>query len=132
MERVFSHVVAWQNQFDGAILAAAAPVALPPWVSKRVIAEESQLWPGSIADLGEFGVGHLTEVGADNALLWNAALYQEVCTGALASYAAGPGCLGEALRRSYGETRRVTWEGVASELAGTCPAVVEYVDHVSD
>lgn len=72
-------VVAWQNQFDEAIVDAARALQLPPRLVKAVIAVESQFWPGSDWEQGEVGLGQLTEAGADMLLTWRQGVYQDIC-----------------------------------------------------
>lgn len=219
IEKAGPTVIDWQNQFDGGIFDAAARVPIPAALVKDVIAQESQFWPGSVAERGEYGLGHLTEVGADNTLLWNKEFYAEICptvigddycssgyahqsdyrrsllrgsliarvdadcaecewgvdlkvagdgvqilaesllaycsqtgrmvanvTGqapgrsssyeemwkiTLASYAAGPGCLADALQDASRRTDVLTWDLVSSEMPGECAGVSEYVGNIT-
>jgi hypothetical protein len=212
-------VVEWQNRFDPAILDAAREAGIPAGLVKRLIAEESQFWPGSILERGEYGLGHLTEAGADNTLLWNPSFYDELCptvlgeaycargysqqsddrramlrgalvaaadadcpecdlgvdldvaaegistvaqtlraycsqagrmvsnvTGTepgrgttyedmwrftLAGYAAGPGCLAQALRQAGSRGGSLSWESVSSRLSSSCTGAIDYVEDIS-
>jgi len=212
-------VLEWQNRFDPAILDAARAAGIPAGLVKRLIAEESQFWPGSILERGEYGLGHLTEAGADNTLLWNPSLYFELCptvlgeaycgrgysqqstdrramlrgalvasvdadcpecdlgvdldvaaegiftaaqalraycsqTGrmmanvsgdhpgqtttyedmwrfTLAGYAAGPGCLADALRQAWRRGRVLTWEAVSANLSSSCTGAIDYAEDIS-
>lgn len=74
-------VDAWQNQFDQQIVAAAQDANIPAQLLKNLFAQESQFWPGAVRDLKtqEFGVGHLTEQGADAILLWNPDFFAGFC-----------------------------------------------------
>ncbi len=69
----------WQNRFDSDILAAAEQYHVPARVLKRIFAQESQFWPGMVTIENEFGLGQLTEAGADTLLLWSPEYYQSLC-----------------------------------------------------
>ncbi len=219
IEKANPAVHEWQNQFDQAILNAALTVRIPGALVKRVISEESQFWPGSIAERGEYGLGHLTELGADNTLLWNREFYATFCpavlgepycgrgyaqqsdyrrgllrgallasvdsdctdcewgvdlvaategvtilteslraycaqTGrmvsnvtmeapgrgstyedmwklTLAGYAAGPGCVAQALKATWRRSEDLEWESVSAQLSATCSGAVDYVEHLA-
>ncbi len=219
VETAMAYVLEWQNRFDPAILDAARAAGIPAGLVKRLIAEESQFWPGSILERGEYGLGHLTEAGADNTLLWNTRFYCEFCpnvlgeaycgrgysqqsddrramlrgalvaavdadcpecdlgvdlevaaegistaaqtlraycsqagrmvsnvTGAepgrtttyedmwrltLAGYAAGPGCLADALRQAWRRGGVLSWESVSAQLSSACTGSVAYVEDIS-
>jgi len=73
-------MLAWQNQFNLAILSAAQDTGVPPILLKNIFAWESQFWPVTVyINTSEYGFGHLTEMGADSALRWNPPFYDEVC-----------------------------------------------------
>lgn len=74
-------VNAWQNRFDADILAAAQAARLPAQLLKNLFAWESQFWPGAYteANIQEFGLGRITEQGADTILLWNPEFYAQFC-----------------------------------------------------
>lgn len=67
-----------QNEFDEAILSAWYTVGTPPVLLKQLIRCESQFWPGRW-EAYHWGLGHLTYLGAHNALQWNYALFVEMC-----------------------------------------------------
>ena len=81
LEVARGEVDAWQNQFDSQIIAAAQTYNLPAQLLKNLFAQESQFWPGAVRDLKiqEFGMGHLTEQGADAVLLWNPDFFAQFC-----------------------------------------------------
>ncbi len=68
----------WQDSFDAAILASAKKTNVPAQLLKNLFAVESQFWPGIFLPL-EYGLGQLTDKGADTALLWNPAFFSEFC-----------------------------------------------------
>jgi len=90
-EKAMPVVRAWQNQFDDAILHSSRDAQLPAALIKGVIAQESQFWPGSIVERGEYGLGHLTEHGSDNTLLWNKDFYEAYCPSILGDTYCGRG-----------------------------------------
>jgi hypothetical protein len=69
----------WQDRFDENILKIADEVDIPAKMLKRIFAQESQFWPGTISELGEYGLGQLHEQGGDVLLLWNPPFYNEFC-----------------------------------------------------
>jgi hypothetical protein len=81
LEKARQSVDAWQNRFDEQILQAAADTGVPTQLLKNVFAQESQFWPGMVRDeeYDEFGLGRLTELGADTVLLWNPTFYDQFC-----------------------------------------------------
>jgi hypothetical protein len=79
MEAAQFEVKKWQNQFDQYIFKYSAETKIPAQLLKNVFARESQLWPGIVGEKKEVGFGHLTEFGADAALLWNPDYYSKFC-----------------------------------------------------
>lgn len=67
-----------QNQYDQLIYDAAKRQKVPPRVVKGLIAQESQFWPTSETP-NEYGLGMLTEGGADMLLRWNNSYFLNVC-----------------------------------------------------
>ena len=67
-------VIVWQNQYDKSIFNAAGQYDVPAYMLKNVIVQESQFWPAkhlTIYGYYEYGLGHITQMGADTLLRWN-------------------------------------------------------------
>lgn len=81
LEAALPAVQNWQNRFDAQIIAAAEQTGIPSQLLKNLFAQESQFWPGAVRDAQtqEFGLGRLTELGADTVLLWNPDFFQQFC-----------------------------------------------------
>jgi hypothetical protein len=79
LERARPMVDLWQNQFDGRILSVAQETGLPAQLMKNLFAQESQFWPGVFRVAREYGLGQLTDNGADTILLWNRSFFDEFC-----------------------------------------------------
>jgi hypothetical protein len=69
----------WQNQFDNRIIQVAQETGIPAQVMKNIFAQESQFWPGMFKVPYEFGLGQITENGADTILLWDENFYNQFC-----------------------------------------------------
>ncbi len=72
-------VIEWQNQFDDQIMQVAMETKVPAQLLKNLFAQESQFWPGEFRTQNEFGLGQITDNGADALLLWNASFYNQFC-----------------------------------------------------
>jgi hypothetical protein len=72
-------VTEWQNRFDAQILAVANEVSIPAQLLKNIFAQESQFWPGAFKDPHEFGLGQLTDSGAETILLWDTRFFFQFC-----------------------------------------------------
>ena len=72
-------VIEWQNQFDDQIMRAAIDTKVPAQLLKNLFAQESQFWPGVFRTPNEFGLGQITDNGADAVLLWNPTFYNQFC-----------------------------------------------------
>jgi len=80
-------VIIVQNMPNEPILQAWKEVGVPPVLLKQLIRRESQFWP-SLYTTGEndyfyayeYGYGHITPIGMQNALQWNHDLYAKVCS----------------------------------------------------
>jgi hypothetical protein len=69
----------WQNQFDSLIYDIAIKTDVPAQLLKNLFSRESQFWPGVFRNGDDVGLGQLTEKGADTALLWNRAFFDDFC-----------------------------------------------------
>lgn len=84
LEKSISDVLEWQNQFDGQIFSVAQESGFPAELIKRMIAKESQFWPGYYAPSpNEYGFIRMTQDGADTVLRWNQELFIDQCNGIL-------------------------------------------------
>ncbi len=72
-----SAVIAWQNQFNPDIYAAAVKYDVPARLLKRIIEIESQYWPAWKSDHGETGMLQVSENGADVLLRYDPDLDRE-------------------------------------------------------
>lgn len=79
LEKARPSVEEWQNQFDASILKVAQEINLPATLVKRLFAKESQFWPGEFRIVKEFGLGQITDLGADAILIWNPSFFQKFC-----------------------------------------------------
>ena len=83
----------WQNQFDARIIEASKATSIPAQLLKNLFAQESQFWPGVFRVAFEFGLGQITDKGADTILLWNETFYNQFCPLVLAEEACAGGYL---------------------------------------
>ena len=82
IERAAPQVIEWQNQYDVAIWETGRTMGIPPRLIKALIEQESQFWPGnSRRALYEYGLGQLSQAGADVVLRWDNDLFASTCTG---------------------------------------------------
>jgi hypothetical protein len=79
LELAMPKVIVWQNQFDGQIMQVANDTKVPAQLLKNLFAQESQFWPGVYRQPKEFGLGQITDNGADALLLWNPSFFDQFC-----------------------------------------------------
>jgi hypothetical protein len=79
LEKARPEVDLWQDQFDAQIVEVAKETSVPAQLMKNLFAQESQFWPGVFKDAEEYGLGQLTELGADTVLLWNPTFFSQFC-----------------------------------------------------
>ena len=79
LELAMPLVQEWQNQFDLRIIEVANASGVPGQLIKNLFAQESQFWPGAFKDPKEFGLGQLTDNGAETILLWNSTFFSQFC-----------------------------------------------------
>jgi thermitase len=76
----------WQNRFNDEILKASQKTGVPPLLIKNIFVWESQFWPQTVfVHTSEYGLGHMTQMGADSLLRWNYPFYQSFCNANLPS-----------------------------------------------
>jgi hypothetical protein len=93
LEKARPIVESWQNQFDQRIIEVANETSVPAQLMKNLFAQESQFWPGVFRVPFEYGLGQITENGADAILLWNKPFFQQFCPLVLADDACARGYL---------------------------------------
>jgi hypothetical protein len=93
LEKASSFVTEWQNQFDARILAVAQETGVPAQLMKNLFAQESQFWPGIFRVPHEYGLGQITDNGADSILLWNRSFFKQFCPLVLAEDSCAGGYL---------------------------------------
>lgn len=79
LEAAREEVTFWQNQFDTEIITVSLQTQIPARLMKNLFAQESQFWPGVYRVAEEYGLGQITEKGADTILLWNEEFYNQFC-----------------------------------------------------
>jgi len=79
LEKSRQLVEEWQNKFDDQIIQTAQEYDVPAQLMKNLFAQESQFWPGVFKVPYEYGLGQLTENGADTLLLWDANFFNQFC-----------------------------------------------------
>lgn len=79
LETAKPEVEVWQNLFDTRIIEVSQDTGVPGQLMKNLFAQESQFWPGVFRIAVEFGLGQITDNGADAILLWNPSFYEQFC-----------------------------------------------------
>jgi hypothetical protein len=113
----------WQNQFDNRILEVARETHLPAQVMKNIFAQESQFWPGVFRVPQEYGLGQITDMGADTILLWNKPFYESFCPLILTEATCSEGYLG-----LEEEDQAILRGALALEANSDCPECPSGVD----
>jgi len=93
LEKARPMVEEWQNKFDARIIGVAKETGVPAQLMKNLFAQESQFWPGVFRVPNEFGLGQLTDNGAEAVLLWDPSFYKQFCPLVLAKDACAHGYL---------------------------------------
>lgn len=104
----------WQNRFDSLILQVAHETGVPAQMLKNLFARESQFWPALFFD-SDFGLGQLTENGADTTLLWNPSFFYQFCPLVLPAQRCDRGYLG-----LDADEQAVLRLGLVSTVNATC------------
>jgi hypothetical protein len=115
----------WQNQFDARILDVAQETRLPAQLIKNIFAQESQFWPGVFRVPQEYGLGQITDLGADTILLWNRPFYENFCSLILSDESCSKGYL-----KLDEEEQALLRGALASEANADCPDCPSGVDLV--
>ncbi len=113
----------WQNQFDNRILEVAQDTHLPAQIMKNIFAQESQFWPGVFRVPQEYGLGQITDMGADTILLWNKPFFVSFCPLILSDTACAKGYLG-----LDDEEQALLRGALAVEANADCPECPSGVD----
>ncbi len=93
MTKAREAVKGWQNQFNAPLLQAALEAGIPAVLFKRIIAHESQFWPGGYANTIEVGFGQLSPQGMDTLFLWEPQYFNTLCNEVLAPWLCQKGYL---------------------------------------
>jgi hypothetical protein len=86
-------VAEWQNQFDQQMIDVAKETGVPAQLMKNLFAQESQFWPGEFRVPFEYGLGQITDQGADVILIWDPPFFQHFCPMVLTDEACSHGYL---------------------------------------
>jgi hypothetical protein len=94
LEKARPVVDEWQDRFDSRIVEVSKESGVPGQLMKNLFAQESQFWPGVFRVPYEFGLGQITDHGADTVLLWNETFFDQFCPLVLAEDSCEKGYLG--------------------------------------
>ena len=106
----------WQNQFDQRLVTVAKETGVPAQLMKNLFAQESQFWPGVFRVPFEFGLGQITDQGADSILLWDDSFYEQFCPLVLAEDTCAKGYL-----HLTSDEQAILRGALASEADANCP-----------
>jgi hypothetical protein len=116
-------LIPWQNQFDQRMITVAKETGIPAQLMKNLFAQESQFWPGMFRVPYEFGLGQITDQGADSILLWNESFYEQFCPLVLAEDACAKGYL-----HLKSDEQALLRGAVATSADSTCPTCATGID----
>jgi hypothetical protein len=60
-------------------MQTALNTKVPAQLLKNLFGQESQFWPGVFRKPNEFGLGQITDNGADALLIWNSSFFNQFC-----------------------------------------------------
>jgi hypothetical protein len=123
LERARNIVDLWQNRFDPIILQVATETGIPAQLLKNLFAQESQFWPGEFRIAGEYGLGQMTDMGADTVLLWNHSFYNQFCPLVLEKSACARGYL-----KLNKDERAILRGALAIHTGADCPDCPEGIN----
>ncbi len=116
-------LLSWQNQFDARLIEVANDTGVPAQLMKNVFAQESQFWPGMFRVPYEYGLGQITDLGADSILLWNDSFYEQFCPLILAEDTCAKGYL-----HLTADQQALLRGAVATSADVTCPTCPAGID----
>jgi len=116
-------VMAWQNQFDARIIQVSKDTGVPAQLLKNLFAQESQFWPGTFKVPFEYGLGQITDKGADTILLWNTEFYETFCPLVLSKNACDKGYL-----KLPDDEQAMLRGALAQQAKSDCPLCTAGVD----
>lgn len=96
---------------------------MPAQLLKNLFAQESQFWPGTFRVPYEFGLGQITDTGADTLLLWNSDFYDQFCPLLLSE----EGCSGGYMKLSP-DDQALLRGYLAVQAKADCPTCMTGVD----
>jgi hypothetical protein len=79
MEKAYTKVIFWQNQFDQYIYSAAQVNQISAVMLKRLFAQETQFWPPNSIAPRAYGIGNVRSPGIEPLFLWNYEIFQNTC-----------------------------------------------------
>jgi len=123
LERAHPLIDQWQDQFDTRILQAAKETGVPAQLMKNLFMQESQFWPGMYRVPYEYGLGQITDNGAEPVLLWNASFFDQFCPLVLAA----DKCAGGYLHLDK-EARSILRGALALQARADCPGCSTGID----
>ncbi len=113
----------WQNQFDNRIIEVSKQTGVPATLMKNLFAQESQFWPGMFRVSNEFGLGQITDNGADTILQWNPSFYNQLCPLILSK---------ETCKRGYlhlsDEEQAMLRGAIAASANADCPSCLQGIN----